>query len=287
MIHLNTHSKKRAYHIRTSLPSILYRMAAILLLFFSILLLLPKNFFDDEPAASLSLKNRILRLHILAAGDDTASQELKLHVRDAVLSVIQDAAADASTAAEAEAMLLPKLDEITRIANEVLTDAGVSYRATVEITTEFFPIKQYGSLLLPPGKYRALRILLGEGEGKNWWCMLYPSLCFTEGITATIPEEEKEELRGLLSEEEFHTLFSTEEAKPVFRFRLADLWKKLRKLLCVSCTVSGTCLSNLPLRCIIDLGVSCTESACKMCYYNDVRCSNETIIHDPYRLCLC
>lgn len=289
MIHLKVFHKKGTPHMHACLPSILYRIAAILLLFFSVLLLLPKNFFDDEPASALSLEKRILRLHILAAGDDTASQELKLHVRDAVLFVIQDATRTASTAAEAEALLLPLLDEITRVANEVLTNAGVSYRATVEITTEFFPIKQYGSLLLPPGQYRALRILLGNGNGKNWWCMLYPSLCFTEGITATLPAEEKEELHGLLSEEEFDALFSTEETKPVFCFRLAELWKKLRKLfLCAPAKPTSTVgLPNLPLRCIIGTDTARTEPIYEMCYYNDMRYSNETILHDLHRLCLC
>ena len=172
----------------------------------SVLLLLPAKAYNADAAtsSSLSLEDRILRLHILAAGNDTASQEIKLHVRDAVLTHIQEA-----------------------VANSTLEDAGVSYRATAELTTEFFPIKQYGSLLLPPGEYRALRIILDEGEGKNWWCMLYPSLCFTEGITATLPDEEKEELRGFLSEDEFDTLFSVKEKKPVFRFKIVELWKKL------------------------------------------------------------
>lgn len=201
-----------------------------LLIFFSVLLLLPDRFFAAEPSgASLSLENRILRLHILAAGDDPASQEIKLHVRDAVLSHIRDAVAYANTAKEAEAALSPLLPEIIDIANQTLEACGVSYRASAEITTEFFPIKQYGSLLLPPGEYRALRIVLDEGAGKNWWCMLYPSLCFTEGITATLPEEEKEELKGLLDEEEFETLFSVKETKPKITFRLLELWKKFWK----------------------------------------------------------
>lgn len=215
---------------KAHLLPVLRRSAAAALILLSVLLLLPERVFAGEQNPSLALSDRILRLHILAAGNDSASQEIKLHVRDAVLSVVRDALADVSTAAEAEAALLPLSAEIKAAADRVLAASGVSYRASVEITTEFFPIKQYGSLLLPPGEYRALRILLGEGEGKNWWCMLYPSLCFTEGITASIAEDEKEELRGLLSEDEFDTLFSTTAQKPVFAFRLKDLLKKLKKL---------------------------------------------------------
>ena len=136
-----------------------HTILATLLIFLSVLLLLPDRFFAAEPTGtSLALEDRILRLHILAAGDDTASQEIKLHVRDAVLSHIRNAVADAGTAKEAEAALTPLLPEITSVANQTLESYGVSYRAKAEITTEFFPIKQYGSLLLPPGEYRALRI---------------------------------------------------------------------------------------------------------------------------------
>lgn len=210
--------------------AILQTILATLLIFLSVLLLLPDRFFATEPSdAPLLLEDRILRLHILAAGDDTASQEIKLHVRDAVLSHIRDAIADADTAKDAEAALAPILPEIVSVADHTLEACGVSYRATAEITTEFFPIKQYGSLLLPPGEYRALRIVLNEGEGKNWWCMLYPSLCLTEGITATLPEEEKEELRGLLDEDEFETLFSEPQTTPRFTFRIIEIWKKLWK----------------------------------------------------------
>ena len=225
------HLKKLTSHFRFSaLIDRLQLALAVLLILLSVLLLLPENLFADETSVpSLALEDRILRLHILAADDDTASQEIKLHVRDAVLDLVREPLAEATSAAEAEAALMPLLDNIIRTANEVLAANGVTYRATAELSTEFFPIKQYGSLLLPPGEYRALRICLGDAEGKNWWCMLYPSLCFTEGITATIAEDEKEELRGLLTEEEYDTLFSEEEANPVFCFRLPELWKKIKR----------------------------------------------------------
>lgn len=213
---------------KLAFPVWLQNAAAISCILFSLFLLLPDRFYETKVThPSLSLEDRILRLHILAAGDDTASQEIKLHVRDAVLAHLQHALSDATTTAGAEATLLPLLPEIVAVANQTLADYGVSYTATAKITTEFFPIKQYGSLLLPPGEYRALRIVLGEGEGKNWWCMLYPSLCFTEGITATLPEEEKEELQGLLTEEEFDLLFSSKEKKPKLSFRFLELWEKL------------------------------------------------------------
>lgn len=211
-----------------TMPLWLQHTAALVCILFSLCLLLPERVYQAEATEpSLSLEDRILRLHILAAGDDRSSQEIKLHVRDAVLTVIRDATKDAATAGETEQLLLSLLDEIISVANQTLESYGVSYGATATITTEFFPIKQYGSLLLPPGEYRALRIVLGEGEGRNWWCMLYPSLCFTEGITATLPDEEKEELRGLLTGEEFDLLFSAKEKKPKFSFRLLELWDML------------------------------------------------------------
>lgn len=218
------------YPKQVILFSMLKKVIAAVLLFCSVLLLLPDSFFTEASSGSaLSVNDRILRLHILAAGDDTSSQEIKLHVRDAVLSVIQDIVASADTAEDAEALLLPQLEYITDVANAELERLGVSYRATTRITTEFFPIKQYGSLLLPPGSYRALRIVLGEGEGTNWWCMLYPSLCFTEGITGTLPEDKQEQLKGLLTEEEYDLLFTKETKKPVkFKFRITKLWRMIK-----------------------------------------------------------
>ena len=233
---------------------------SLFVLILSLLLFCPDRILFPEAAATPlsadSLSEKIVRFHILADGNDTVSQEIKLHVRDEVLAFVTNelqksskyepcrnyvtgkgpcnsfqntAEAESVTfqdAAEAEAALNELLPLIQAKTDEVLSSLGVGYTSSVRLTTRYFPIKQYGSLLLPPGDYRALEITLGSGTGKNWWCMLYPSLCFTEGITGTLPEEEQEELRGLLTKEEFDLLFCKKK-KPVFRLKLVKLWKEL------------------------------------------------------------
>ena len=84
-------------------------------------------------------------------------------------------------------------------------------------------MKQYGSLLLPPGEYEALRIVLGEGSGRNWWCLVFPSLCFVDGTMAVLPEEEKKTLKGLLAEDEYNALFPNETIEWQFSSRLYEL----------------------------------------------------------------
>ena len=174
------------------------------------------------------IADQILRLHILADNDSTTDQELKLHVRDALLSYIQPLLSDCTSAQESEERLTASLPALVQIADRTLSSYGADYHASATISTEFFPIRRYGSLLLPPGYYRALRIVLGRGSGHNWWCMIYPSLCFTEGVTGTIAAPEKEQLGQLLDDDDYFRLFS-EGSHPRISFRSAELFQKFRK----------------------------------------------------------
>ena len=212
-------------------------VASILLSFF---FLLPDScfhrLFGQNPAEagtgaddfSARISGQILRLHILADNDSPRDQEIKLHVRDAVLSYVQPLLSDASSVCESEELLLQALPELIECANNALEQYGADYRATACISTEFFPIRRYGSLLLPPGDYRALCIVLGQGRGHNWWCMLYPSLCFTEGITGTVSLPEKTRLGQLLDEDDYFLLFAGEE-KPEPSLRIAKLFRILKQ----------------------------------------------------------
>ena len=116
-----------------------------------------------------------LRLHILANSDSTFDQSLKIEVRDAILETLD--AQNFHTREDAYAYVAQNLQMITQTANEVLSQAGVAYTAQSVLETCEFPDRDYNGQVYPAGEYQALRVLLGEGEGQNWWCVIYPPLC--------------------------------------------------------------------------------------------------------------
>lgn len=119
-----------------------------------------------------------LRVHIRANSDLAADQEVKYAVRDAVVDYLTPLAATANSAAEAETLLSERLGGVCEVAKNVLSQNGFSYGASASLKTEYFPTRVYGELTLEAGEYRALIVELGEGGGQNWWCVIYPPLCF-------------------------------------------------------------------------------------------------------------
>lgn len=119
-----------------------------------------------------------LRLHIVANSDSAADQALKLQVRDAVVEYLTPLVANAEDAASAEAIVVGELGNLERLAAGICADFG--YACTGEVGAFDFPAKRYGSVMLPAGEYRALRLNLGEARGHNWWCVIFPPLCFVD-----------------------------------------------------------------------------------------------------------
>lgn len=121
----------------------------------------------------------VFRLHVIANSDSERDQAVKLQVRDAIIQALgeMDGAEDRE---QAEAYAAGHLDELTDTANRVLAENGAGYKAEAEIGTFEFPDKEYGGVTFPAGEYRALRITLGQAEGQNWWCVLFPPLCLLE-----------------------------------------------------------------------------------------------------------
>ena len=179
--------------------------------------------FTPDVSTQEALSEQVLRFHVLADTNSQTDQHIKLLVRDAILAYTTPLLTHAATANEVKQILTPLLPKLTTLADQVLAVSDVSYTASVHIETTYFPVKQYGSLLLPPGEYEALRIVLGEGEGKNWWCLVFPSLCFLDGTTAVLPEKEKQTLKNLLPEAEYNVLFPEEKQNIQFSFRLYEL----------------------------------------------------------------
>ena len=140
--------------------------------------------FIISPAESESLN--IVRLHIVAESDSAYDQYVKLRVRDAVLGASQDLSLTDESAAD---RIKSNLSAIEDTANLVLASYGVSYKAQAQFGEFDFPAKTYGNVTLPAGKYTAVRVVLGGGEGQNWWCVMYPPLCFTNETTANFDKE--------------------------------------------------------------------------------------------------
>jgi stage II sporulation protein R len=144
-------------------------------------------------------RGSLIRLHIIANSDDPGDQEMKYEVRDRLIAALRPELLQLRSRAEAEALLAADRGKIAGIAEQVITDNGYSYPARVEIGDFAFPDRTYGNLVLPAGDYRAVRIVLGQGAGANWWCVLFPPLCFvdisgagigTGGVSSKPPAEE-------------------------------------------------------------------------------------------------
>lgn len=147
-----------------------------LLLICSAMFLLTAFVAADEAVADDSL----IRFHVIANSDTLYDQSIKLKVRDAVIEKVNYVLNSAKNEKEAEQLLERHSKEILETANNILTKENCGYTATAKLGTSIFPTKTYGNITLPAGKYNAYKIILGEGKGKNWWCVLYPPLCFVD-----------------------------------------------------------------------------------------------------------
>lgn len=138
------------------------------------------------------LRESVLRLHILANSDSERDQQLKLMVRDELIARSSEFFGDADTLDEAVAGAEEKLEEICAAAEEVLSENGCELPVTAYITQMYFDERQYGDMTVPEGEYTALRIEIGEAEGHNWWCVMYPQLCIPVACTAETDDDESE-----------------------------------------------------------------------------------------------
>ena len=136
-----------------------------------------------------AISDKVLRFHVLANSDSEADQNLKLAVRDAVGSYMQEKLADVENLEECELVVRQSLGEIEDAAAETIAENGYDYDVTAELEHTSFPVKNYGSYTFPAGDYEALRIVIGEGNGHNWWCVMYPNMCFSDSMYEVVDKE--------------------------------------------------------------------------------------------------
>ena len=186
----------------------LKKLALILGIILIFTVILTYNYVKDVYDNLSSYKQELIRFHVLANSDSDFDQNLKLKVRDKVLEVVGKKLENSKSIDETRQILENNLDDIQDIAKSEIISNDMSYDVNVYLGNYDFPTKSYGSFTLPAGEYEAVRVVLGEGKGQNWWCVMFPPLCYVDVAHGLTDEKTKEELRNVLSEEEFDMIAS-------------------------------------------------------------------------------
>ncbi|MGI6357612.1 MAG: stage II sporulation protein R [Bacillota bacterium] len=176
--------------------------------FVGLLLLAGVFWLDIGVCAAGELPPPLIRLHVSANGESLREQQVKMQVRDDLLAYLNPLLAGVADPEEAVSRLRAHLGQLSQIARQTLEDQGEDYQASLQLGEFNFPAKHYGTFTLPAGRYQALNVTLGTGEGRNWWCVVFPPMCLTSGVCQPLGQTEPQTL--------------------VLRSLLWDCWQSLR-----------------------------------------------------------
>lgn len=174
--------------------------------------------YEKQCRMQQSIAEKVLRFHVLANSDSESDQKLKLKVRDAVGAQMAEVLSDAESLAECEELVTENMDAIEQTAERVIAQEGYTYTVDAFLQEVSFPVKTYGEYTFPAGEYEALELVIGEGEGHNWWCVMYPNMCFSGSVYEVVDENAKRELQEVLSEEEYETILSSGDYEVEFKY---------------------------------------------------------------------
>ena len=175
-------------------------------------------------SVSYSISDSVLRLHVLANSDSSEDQALKYKVRDNLLNYMNTLCSNCSSKEEALEIAETHKNEFEQIALDTIKKEGYNYDVNIKIGNFKFPTKTYGDISLPAGYYDALRVEIGKANGQNWWCVMFPSLCFIDVSSGIVPDKSKEELKNNLSDEEYSIISDTSNSKIQFKFKLLEFF---------------------------------------------------------------
>ncbi len=175
-------------------------------------------------AVSNNLSDAVFRLHVLANSDSAEDQALKLKVRDSLLNYMNDICSNCTTKEEAISLANENKKNFQQIAEQTISENGYNYPVKINIDNFYFPTKNYGDITLPAGFYDALRVEIGEAKGKNWWCVMFPSLCFIDVSSGIVDDSAKENLEKNLEEESYSIISDKNNSEIKLKFKLIELF---------------------------------------------------------------
>lgn len=173
---------------------------------------------EKEDPLQPAIAEKILRFHVLANSDSEEDQAVKEEVRDAIGAMMEPRLSEAHDIETTRVIVEENMDDIIGVAEQTLWENGFDYEVTAELTHTEFPEKTYGSYTFPEGEYEALEVIIGEGKGHNWWCVLYPNMCFRGSVYEVVDDEAGEALKEVLTPEEYEDVFDSGDFKIRFKF---------------------------------------------------------------------
>lgn len=173
---------------------------------------------------STDISNSVFRLHVIANSDSQEDQDLKYKVRDSLLNYMNSICENCESKQEAISIVEENKNVFKQIATNIIKEQGYSYSVNINVGNFEFPTKNYGDISLPAGYYDALRVEIGEAKGQNWWCVMFPPLCFVDITSGVVPKESKELMENSLSEEEFALVSNSSNDEIQFKFKLLEFF---------------------------------------------------------------
>lgn len=200
----------------------------VMLLTFLLLIYTSICAFSYANNVSSDIAQSVFRLHVLANSDSKEDQNLKYIVRDNLLNYMNSICANCTSKEEAIKLVLENKDRFEQIAVQTIQEQGYDYSVNINIGNFEFPTKNYGDISLPSGYYDALRVEIGEAKGQNWWCVMFPPLCFVDVSSGVVPDESKELMENNLSEEEFALVSDKSNNEIKFKFKILEFFANNR-----------------------------------------------------------
>lgn len=187
-------------------------------------------------ASQESISNKIIRFHVIANSDTDSDQSLKLKVRDAVLNYLSPKLETSKNIDESKIILKNNDAMVLKISQEIIKGNGYTYKVISDLSRENFPIKSYGPITLPQGNYQAYRIVIGSGKGHNWWCVMFPPLCFVDITKGQVAINKTQgEMKKVLTKDEYNLVDNTEldarenQNKFIIKFKVVEWFKEIFK----------------------------------------------------------
>jgi len=177
-------------------------------------------------AVSNNISSGVFRLHVIANSDSDEDQNLKYIVRDNLIQYMNTLTKNITTKEDAIKIANEHKQDFYKIAKKTIEENGYNYDVKIEIENSYFPTKYYGDISLPAGYYDALKVEIGSASGQNWWCVMFPPLCFVDMSTGIVPDESKQTIKHNMPAEEFALISDSNNSSINFKFKLVEFFSK-------------------------------------------------------------